>query len=76
MNDVAVENEKNLVNETTTPIPTPMMKPAPAATVGTDGITTVSINATAAPPATVVNPNIEIKKGNFISMGLTLPLED
>lgn len=66
MNDVAVENEKNLANETapSAPIPTPMMKPVPmpTASVGVDGITTVSINASATP----VNPHHEIKKGKLL----------
>ena len=70
LNDVNVENEKNLANETTpsapASVPSMMMKPVPAASVGEDGITTVSINNAAAAPASVANPHHEIKKGKLL----------
>ena len=64
IDEVTSENENNSMTETSAPqtIPTPMMKPIPAASVGVDGITTVSINASV-PPATVMHPYHEVKKG-------------
>ena len=82
---MTAENEKNLMavspDSTSGSIPPPqhlqhpqqqqqMLKPIPGTGVGSDGITTVSINASvAAPVMTGVAPqaHLEVKKGEFFT---------
>jgi hypothetical protein len=65
--EVTTENEKNMMTVTpdtgSGPTPSsPMLKQTPGTSVGIDGITTVSINASAA----VVHPHHDIKKGKAL----------
>ena len=81
--ELTAENEKNLMavspDSTSGSIPPPqhlqhpqqqMLKPIPGTGVGSDGITTVSINASVAAPVmtgVAQQAHLEVKKGEFFT---------